>query len=262
MSLTSSLHCIFASSSRHIALSSLGEAAAAATLIDPFSPAAHNRFHAKPSASIAYPLLFTHVYHPTISRPPILESLIEDSIEEFQANLGVFTWGAQYLPTVINSPHKLSKSSIYAASSCYRYQYICSLLAPILSCVCGRTLPDALEGLDWSNVVLAGGAALNCLLKVPPEHRADRGKWPGPDRTVAKERLEPEDDDDQRVARGGEKRTVRAKGGYGSSDVGFFIMGLTPAAATEKLNAVVRHICGKLMEGEWDTVVGTAAASS
>ena len=85
--------------------------------------------------------------------------------------------------------------------------------------MCDGVLLGALEGLDWNNVVLAGGAALNCLLKVPPEHREARGKWLGPDRTVTTARWEPEADDPERSAHGGDKKTIRAKSGYGSSDV-------------------------------------------
>ena len=123
--------------------------------------------------------------------------------------------------------------------------------------MCDGVLLGALEGLDWNNMVLAGGAALNCLLKVPPEHREARGKWLGPDRTVTTARWEPEADDPERSAHGGDKKTIRAKSGYGSSDVDLFIVGLTPAAATEKLNTLVRHICGKLVEGEWDATLHT-----
>ena len=107
----------------------------------------------------------------------------------------------------------------------------------------------ALEGLDWSNVVLAGGSALNCLLVTPPEYEGEeeRKKWLGPDWSS-----EGEGGVGGENARGRAVQIVeRAKSGYGSSDVDLFIVGLSPEEATKKLNYLVRHICGKLQhEGE------------
>ena len=97
--LTTKPHGIWLTSSRHMAQSSLGEAAAAATLINPFAPDELDSFQARSSVT-DYPLLFTHVYHPTMSQPSIHEAMTEETVEEFRTNLDVFTHGALYLPSV------------------------------------------------------------------------------------------------------------------------------------------------------------------
>ena len=86
--------------------------------------------------------------------------------------------------------------------------------------------------------MLAGGLALSCLLAVPAEYEGEeeRKKWLGPDSWTAE----------------AEGSVVRARSGYGQSDVDMFIVGLSPEEATKKLEAVVRHICAKLKRmGEW-----------
>ena len=81
--------------------------------------------------------------------------------------------------------------------------------------------------------MLAGGLALSCLLAVPAEFKggeSDRRMWLGPDSWT----VEVEDN------------VVRARSGYGESDVDLFIVGLSAEEATKKLEAVVRHVCAKL----------------
>ena len=102
-------------------------------------------------------------------------------------------------------------------------------------------------------MVLAGGSALNCLLAVPSEHKNEDAKqlaeWLGPDSIDA--------DSHQATAVAHADDTffsyvshiIRAKSGYGSSDVDLFITGLSEEEATKKLDKIIRHICGKLEEG-------------
>ncbi len=67
-------------------------AAATAALIDPFAADQHKRFAAAPSEEAGdedvYPLLFSHVHHPTMSSPSENGSdlLIVDTLEEFELN--------------------------------------------------------------------------------------------------------------------------------------------------------------------------------
>jgi len=74
------------------------EAVAAALLIDPFNADEHAKFVSLDVPSLetmAYPLLFAHVQHPTMSRPTEPGTLlIADDLAEFRRNLKVFTRGA------------------------------------------------------------------------------------------------------------------------------------------------------------------------
>ena len=196
-------------------------------LIDPFGPEHHSLFVATPAEEIAYPLLFTHVNHPTMSRPADNALLIVDTVDEFKRNLDIFTGGLYSCFTVEGD---LTRAMLIAT---LKYNF------KLLACDTG-----ALEGLDWSNVVLAGGSALNCLLAVPPEYEGEeeRKKWLGPDWSSENER-------GVGNAHGrGVKTIERAKSGYGSSDVDLFIVGLSPEAATAKLNTLLRHICERLYD--------------
>jgi len=86
------------------------------------------------------------------------------------------------------------------------------------------------DGVDWSNLFVAGGSVLGCLLPCLRAH-AEEAKLPG-------------------------------FNGFGSSDIDLFVYGLEPAEATRKLHSVLAHLAKRMPECKSDILVRLNALSN